>query len=403
MSDARRVSQRAIVDWFDSVYLRKGAQLPSTDRCLFRVSSSCSKRGRTTACSTSRVVPGSCCRQRSGLHARLHGVDVSQVAYPPPVRACRCRNSASRNGERLPYPTIPSILITCLGSLERDTRSAARARRDATRRRAAARRYCFLVRNSNTRSWKYLARLAARQRAASHADADTLHNWTAVVRVGRIPDRACPPRPVSAAAEQALGIDVPRARRLRQSAFDVAADRAGERVHVRAGEDRERTAVARLYDAPLRFRGAPGARAETPIPSTRGCGSTTRGRGTSTTGSRRESTCAGPATFSTQAAASDSEHSAGRARRGERNGHQLERARAGPRATRRGGAWLGGSGDVSVQSFDELPGIRLRTRDRSRIAQAQPGPRAQPPFDRAALVVGGTLVDRRGPRGNRRK
>jgi hypothetical protein len=41
-------------------------------------------------------------------------------------------------------------------------------------------KYCFLVRNSATFSWKYLACLTAKQRSLSHAGANSLRNWTAL-------------------------------------------------------------------------------------------------------------------------------------------------------------------------------------------------------------------------------
>jgi hypothetical protein len=43
-------------------------------------------------------------------------------------------------------------------------------------------RYCFLVRNSNTPSWRYFARLNARQRAESHAQAFDLPTWRQLFR-----------------------------------------------------------------------------------------------------------------------------------------------------------------------------------------------------------------------------
>ena len=56
-------------------------------------------------------------------------------------------------------------------------------------------RYCFLVRNSQTRCWKYLSRAAARRPARGHADADTVGNWTMLFEstgfriLGALPDQ----------------------------------------------------------------------------------------------------------------------------------------------------------------------------------------------------------------------
>ncbi len=41
-------------------------------------------------------------------------------------------------------------------------------------------RYCFLVRNANTRSWRRVAKGGARRPSEGHADADTIENWASL-------------------------------------------------------------------------------------------------------------------------------------------------------------------------------------------------------------------------------
>jgi SAM-dependent methyltransferase len=81
------------------------------------------------------------------------------------------------NAERLPYRRETFDLVLCLGSLERML-DVASALEEMYRVGTPHARYCFLVRNANTFSWKYLAWMQAKQRAQAHAGADTLRNWT---------------------------------------------------------------------------------------------------------------------------------------------------------------------------------------------------------------------------------
>jgi SAM-dependent methyltransferase len=170
--------QRAIVDWFDAVYARKGVRylrpVGAYSVFLELLSARSDDRLLDVACG-----PGVLLEAALAYTARLHGVDVSRVAIAQARKRLPRTGLVVGNGERLPYRDHTFDLITCLGSLERIL-DRPRALAEMRRVGVSGARYCFLVRNSNTRSWRYLARPAARQRAASHAAADTLHNWTAL-------------------------------------------------------------------------------------------------------------------------------------------------------------------------------------------------------------------------------
>jgi ubiquinone/menaquinone biosynthesis C-methylase UbiE len=83
------------------------------------------------------------------------------------------------NAQTLPYDDATFDLITCLGSLERMLDSS-QALQEMHRIGKPGARYCFLVRNSATFSWIYLAWLNSKQRSLSHAGANTLRNWKAL-------------------------------------------------------------------------------------------------------------------------------------------------------------------------------------------------------------------------------
>jgi ubiquinone/menaquinone biosynthesis C-methylase UbiE len=123
--------------------------------------------------------PGVMLRAASEYTQRLHGCDISPVAVAQASRRMPQAQVLVANAQALPYRDGAFDLVTCLGSLERmlDRR---RALREMLRVGTPSARYCFLVRNSNTGSWRYLTANSARQPTLGHADADTADNWTAL-------------------------------------------------------------------------------------------------------------------------------------------------------------------------------------------------------------------------------
>jgi ubiquinone/menaquinone biosynthesis C-methylase UbiE len=120
--------------------------------------------------------PGMLLLAASASTERLFGCDISAVA----IEQARSRVPQARvsvaNAEALPYESSSFDVVTCLGSLERML-DRPRALGEMLRVGKPRARYCFLVRNSNTPGWKYLASASARRPARGHADADTLDNW----------------------------------------------------------------------------------------------------------------------------------------------------------------------------------------------------------------------------------
>jgi SAM-dependent methyltransferase len=172
------VAQRTIAAWFDATYTRKGMRYLRPLRAYWIFPELLGVTQQDTlldiACG-----PGVLLRAASEYTQRLYGCDISAVA----VQKARTRISAARvlvaNAESLPYRTGAFDVVTCLGSLERmlDRR---RVLREMLRIGSTRARYCFLVRNSNTRSWRCAAQNNARQPSLGHLDADTLENWTSL-------------------------------------------------------------------------------------------------------------------------------------------------------------------------------------------------------------------------------
>jgi len=175
VSRAATQTQKDVVAWFDAIYQRKGARYlrPAWAYLIFPnlLETRQSDRFLDVACGTGLLLHAA-----RNYTAHLHGVEISAVAA---TMACAQVPEASillASAEALPYSDCSFDRITCLGSLERML-DVSRALDEMRRVGSDKARYCFMVRNSNTRSWRYLAGLAAQQRADSHAGADKLDNW----------------------------------------------------------------------------------------------------------------------------------------------------------------------------------------------------------------------------------
>ena len=172
---ARRAEQRAIVEWFDAVYRRKGTRYLRPTEAYFvfleLLEVQAHDRLLDVACG-----PGVLLRAAGAYTTRLHGIDVSRVAIAQATENVPARVVVG-NAQRLPYKDATFDRITCLGSLERML-DRAEALQEMKRVGTSDARYCFLVRNSNTAKWTYLARINARRRARQHADAESLAYWT---------------------------------------------------------------------------------------------------------------------------------------------------------------------------------------------------------------------------------
>lgn len=168
-------AQRAIVDWFDATYRRKGTgylrPLEAYYVFLELLLARPEHRLLDVACG-----PGVLLQAAAKYTDKLHGIDISPVAISQGRAAVPGAALVVGNAQRLPYSDGYFDLITCLGSLERML-DVAQALREMCRVGTATAKYCFLVRNSNSFGWKYWAPITSRYRAKGHAGADTLDNW----------------------------------------------------------------------------------------------------------------------------------------------------------------------------------------------------------------------------------
>ena len=174
----KATDQRRIATWFDSTYASIGSRyLRGLQAYLVfpeLLGASPSDTLLDVACGAGMLLEAA-----SEYTPNLHGCDISAVAVGQArVRAPRAHVLVA-NSEALPYGASKFDIVTCLASLERmlDRR---RALAEMLRVGKPQARYCLMVRNSNTHSWKYWHSGAARAPERGHADADTIDNWTAL-------------------------------------------------------------------------------------------------------------------------------------------------------------------------------------------------------------------------------
>lgn len=177
---SHRGDQQRIVDWFDRVYARRGARYlrPVSAYRIFPALLGILEGERLLDVSCG---PGVLLQTAHAQTRHLHGCDISRVAVSQARQRTPQAGVLVANAEALPYRSGTFDVILCLGSLERML-DRSRALREMARVGVPRARYCFLVRNANTRRWKYLSSARARQPTEGHMDADTLENWTKLFR-----------------------------------------------------------------------------------------------------------------------------------------------------------------------------------------------------------------------------
>ena len=109
------------------------------------------------------------------------GVDASERAVAMAREAVPTARIEHGNAESLPFDNGSFDLVTCIGAIERflDRPAAlAEMRRVAT----PEARFCVMVRNAKTISWRVWRQWLGRRNRRGHQDARSLDEWTALFR-----------------------------------------------------------------------------------------------------------------------------------------------------------------------------------------------------------------------------
>ncbi len=172
-----RQRQAEVAAWFDATYKTRGYRylrpLAAYPILLQIAGARPGQRLLDVACG-----PGLMLRAATLRGLEPVGIDIAREG----VRLAR-RDSDARaavaNAEALPFAAASFDVITCVGSIER---MLDRERVLAEIRRVARpdARFCFLVRNATSASWRLWNRGLRRQNHTAHQDAATLAGWRAL-------------------------------------------------------------------------------------------------------------------------------------------------------------------------------------------------------------------------------
>ena len=123
--------------------------------------------------------PGRLLEVAQNYQLQLHGIDLSVNAIQLARKVLPIAQLKHGNAEALPYPDQYFDLITCIGSLERFL-NLEQALAEQYRVGKPSARYCFMVRNSNTFSWKVIKQGLGLKNTKGHQGAKNLETWSAV-------------------------------------------------------------------------------------------------------------------------------------------------------------------------------------------------------------------------------
>lgn len=179
MTDRANEQQR-IADWFDTTYRRKGERYLRPIRAYYvfleLLAVTPDTRLLDIACGLGRLLEAAATYGVTGT-----GIDISPVAIAAAQQKLPDANLVVGNAEQLPFADASFDVVTCLGSLERmmDRPQVLREMRRVARPGA---RFCLLVRNSATLSFRWFTGSRDQRRRRGHQDADSLQRWRALFR-----------------------------------------------------------------------------------------------------------------------------------------------------------------------------------------------------------------------------
>jgi ubiquinone/menaquinone biosynthesis C-methylase UbiE len=107
---------------------------------------------------------------------QAYGIDISETAIEMAKNKLPEANLQVANAEALPFADQTFDFISCLGSLERML-DLDRVLKEQMRVAKFDAQFVYLVRNSETSSWKYLKKGLGLQNKKGHQDAANLESW----------------------------------------------------------------------------------------------------------------------------------------------------------------------------------------------------------------------------------
>jgi len=171
--------QEKIKNWFENMYAKRSKlylRPPEAYEVFMTLIQP--KKGLKlldVACGAGRLL-----EVAQNYEVKIHGVDISENAIGHAQRKLPEAKLSIGNAENLPYSDGQFDYVTCIGSLERFI-ALDKALAEQYRVGKPDARYCFMVRNSNTLSWKLLKEGLGMKNTAGHQGARSLSEWSASI------------------------------------------------------------------------------------------------------------------------------------------------------------------------------------------------------------------------------
>lgn len=169
------VSQSDVAEWFDSTYREAGfAYLrPLAAYPIFVQLLGAEPGGKLldVACG-----PGHLLKAASMRGVKATGADLSAEALELARTYVPEAEVHERNAEDLGFPDETFDYVTCVGAIERFFDREA-ALREMLRVAKPTARFCFMVRNASTLTWRIWRQFLGQQNKRGHQDALEIHEW----------------------------------------------------------------------------------------------------------------------------------------------------------------------------------------------------------------------------------
>lgn len=168
--------QKEIHDWFDKNYKLRGFSYlrPSEAYHIYFHLMQPKKDSKwlDVACG-----PGLLLGVVSEKGVKSYGIDISETAIKMASTKLPNADLQVANAENLPFANNTFDFISCLGSLERML-DLSKVLKEQIRVAKQEAKFVYLVRNSETTSWKFLKKGLGLQNRKGHQDAANLESWT---------------------------------------------------------------------------------------------------------------------------------------------------------------------------------------------------------------------------------
>lgn len=171
-------SQDTIKQWFDRTYRTRGFQYlrPIDAYDIFATILGVKKSGEhlDIACGLGLLLK---CFANRG--AKVTGIDLSTQGVEMAKEYCPEAAIQVGNAEQLPYEDEAFDTVTCIGSIERmlDRKKALQEGYRVCKKEGKA---CYMVRNSENFTWRYIQKPLGLRNRKGHQDALNLQEWTAL-------------------------------------------------------------------------------------------------------------------------------------------------------------------------------------------------------------------------------